>query len=149
MKKWLGRARDGYSDATGASVDGSGTVSATTPDRLPAFAETFSGSVSLTADAFAFTVGTNALGQVTVTPPVTIPGALSVTAAGTLTVHFGVRPPAGTYTLLSYGSVAGQGFADWTLTTDGDKPAGPVLLKPTATALNILVAPQGTLIQML
>lgn len=148
MKKWLGKARDGYSDATGASVDGGGTVSATTPDRLPAFAETFSGSVSLTADAFAFTVGTNALGQVAVTPPVTIPGTLSVAASGTLTVHFAVRPPPGTYPIITFGSIADQGFAGWTLATDGDKPTGPVLLKPTATALTLLVVPQGTLISV-
>jgi hypothetical protein len=49
---------------------------------------------------------------------------------------------------MSYGSVAGQSFAGWSLATTGSTPPGPVLLKPTATALTLFVVPQGTLISV-
>jgi hypothetical protein len=148
MKKWLGKARDGYSDATAASVSGSGSLQASQPDRLPSFGPGFTGTVELSGSAFAFTLSTNALGQATATPATAIPGALSVSAAGTVTVHFAFHPPAGTYTLMTYGSVTAEGFAGWSLATTGNTPPGPVLLKPTATALTLLVVPQGTLISV-
>jgi hypothetical protein len=149
MRKWLGRTRAAYSDLSAASVSGSGSVSASQPDKLPSFGAGFTGTVALSGGAFAFTLSTNALGQATSAPATAIPGALSVSAAGTVTVHFGFRPPAGTYTLMSYGSVTGGGFAGWSLATTGSTPAGPVQLKQTGTALTILIVPQGTLIQVL
>ena len=146
MRKWLGKARSGYSDATAATVSGSGTVTAAQPQQLPAFAETFTGAVALTATAFDYTLTTNAAGAFVMTPATAVPGALAVAATGTVAVHFAVRPPPGTYPIITFGSIAGQGFAGWTLTTDGDKPAGPVSLKSTGTALNLFVVSQGTLL---
>ncbi len=147
-RKWFGRARSAYSDLTAASASGSGTLRASQPDRLPSLGAGFTGTVELSSNAFAFTLSTNALGQATAKPATSIPGTLSVPAAGTVTVNFEFRPPTGTYTLMRYGSVAGQGFAGWTLATTGSTPPGPVLLKPTATALTLFVVPQGTLISV-
>lgn len=146
MRKWLGKARPGYSDATAATVTGSGTVTAAQPQQLPAFAETFTGTVALTATAFDYTLTTNAAGAYVMTPATVVPGALAVAATGTVAVHFAVRPPPGVYPIITFGSIAGQGFAGWTLTTDGDKPTGPVSLKSTGTALNLSVVSQGMLL---
>ncbi len=148
MKKWLGKARAGYMDASGARVDGTGTVAATTPDRLPSFAETFSGTVTLSTGTFDFTVTTNAAGATMVVPSSVIPGTLAVAASGTIRVHFAAKPPAGTYPLITCGAFAGEGFTNWALVTDGDQPAGTVSLKLTATALNLSVTSPGTLFML-
>ena len=103
-------------------MDGTGTVVATTPDRLPAFAETFSGTVTLSTDTFDLTIGTNALGQAAVTPSLAIPGTLAVAAGGTVNLTFASRLRAGLYPLLTCGAFAGEGFADWTLAVSGDVP---------------------------
>ncbi|HNX34060.1 MAG TPA: hypothetical protein PKM57_05495 [Kiritimatiellia bacterium] len=145
MKKWLGKARAGYSDATAATVAGSGTVTAALPQQLPALSETFTGTVALSGTAFDFTLTTNAVGAHVVTPSISVPGSLAVAAAGTVYVHFTVKPPAGTYPLITCGATAGEGFANWTLATDGDLPAGTVSLKLTGTALNLAVTSPGTL----
>ena len=108
-----------------------------------------SGSVALTGTAFDYTLTTNAAGAFVATPATAFPGALSVPATGTINLTFAVKPPAGTYPIMTYGSVTGAGFSGWSLTTSGNKPSGPILLKPAATALNIFIAPQGTLIQLL
>jgi hypothetical protein len=148
MKKWLGKARAGYSDATAATVAGSGTVTAALPQQLPALSETFTGTVALSGTAFDFTLTTNAVGAHVVTPSISVPGSLAVAAAGTVYVHFTVKPPAGTYPLITCGATAGEGFANWALATDGDLPAGTVSLKLTATALNLSVASSGTLFML-
>jgi hypothetical protein len=88
------------------------------------------------------------VGQHVVSPSLTTTAALTVPAAGTISVDFLARPTAGTYTLLSYGSASGTGFADWTLATSGDFRTDPVRLQETATALNIVVIPQGTMIRL-
>ena len=145
MKKWLGKARVGYSDATAATVTGSGTVTAALPQQLPALSETFTGTVALSGTAFDFTLTTNAVGAHVVTPSISVPGALAVAAAGTVYVHFTVKPPAGTYPLITCGALAGEGFANWALATDGNQPSGTVSLKTTGTALNLTVTSPGTL----
>jgi len=145
MKKWLGKARAGYSDATAATVAGSGTVTAALPQQLPALSETFTGTVALSGTAFDFTLTTNAVGAHVVTPSISVPGSLAVAAAGTVYVHFTVKPPAGTYPLITCGATAGEGFANWALATDGDLPAGTVSLKETETALSLSVTSPGTL----
>jgi hypothetical protein len=147
MKKWLGKLRAGYSDATLCTLTGSGAVTAARPQLLPALGG-FTGSVALTGAAFDYTLTTNAVGQYVVTPATAIPGALSVPATGTINLTFRVRPPAGIYPVITYGSVAGAGFTGWTLSTAGERPSGPVVLKPTATALNVQIVPQGTLLLM-
>ncbi len=149
MKKWLGKARAGYSDATITTVSGGGTVTAPQPQLLPVLGAGFTGSVALTGTAFDYTLTTNAAGAFVATPATAFPGALSVPATGTINLTFAVKPPAGTYPIMTYGSVTGAGFSGWSLTTSGNKPSGPILLKPAATALNIFIAPQGTLIQLL
>lgn len=148
MKKWLGKARAGYSDATIATVTGSGTVTAAKPQQLPALGGGFTGSVALTGAAFDYTLTTNAVGQYVVTPATAFPGSLSVPATGTINLTFAVRPPAGTYPVITYGSVTGTGFSGWTLTTAGEQPAGPVALRSTGTALNVQIVPRGTLLLM-
>jgi len=146
MKKWLGKMRAGYSDFTAATVTGSGTVLATRPSQLPSFDANFSGTLTLSGTSFDFTLATNTLGAYAVSPATVIPGVLSVAAAGTVNVHFEVRPPAGTYPLITWSSLAGDGFANWTLSTTGEQPTGNVSLKKTATALTLSVVPHGTLI---
>jgi len=146
MCKWLGKARDGYADFSAARVDGTGTVAATTPDRLPTFADTFSGTVTLSADTFNFTLGTNALGQATVTPSLAIPGTLGVADSGTVNLHFASRPPAGLYPLITCGSFADAGFAAWTLAVSGDAPAGHITLVQSADTLSVRIVSSGTLI---
>ena len=146
MYKWLGKARDGYADFTTTCVDGTGTVTATTPDRLPTFADTFSGTVALSTDAFDFTIGTNALGQATVTPSLAIPGTLGVADSGTVNLHFASRPPAGLYPLITCDSFAGAGFATWALAVSGDAPAGNLTLAQSADTLSVRIASVGTLI---
>ena len=148
MHKWLGKARDGYTDFSGARVDGTGTVVATTPDRLPAFAETFSGTVTLSTDTFDLTIGTNALGQAAVTPSLAIPGTLAVAAGGTVNLTFASRLRAGLYPLLTCGAFAGEGFADWTLAVSGDVPAGDVTLVRSAGTLSVRIASLGTLFML-
>lgn len=148
MKKWLGKARAGYSDATIATVTGSGTVTAPKPQLLPALDGGFTGSVALTGAAFDYTLTTNAVGQYVVAPATAFPGALSVPATGTINLTFAVRPRAGTYPVITYGSITGAGFSGWSLTTAGERPSGPVVLKSTGTALNVQIVPQGTLLLM-
>jgi hypothetical protein len=146
MKKWLGKGRAGYSDLTAATIGGSGTVRAASPDRLPAFSPGFTGTVALSAASFAFTLSTNAAGAVAVSPAVSVPGTLAVAPAGTVHVHFAVKPSAGTYTLMTYGTAANSGFANWTLATSGSTPPGTVLLIPAENALLLRVTSAGTLI---
>lgn len=146
MKKWLGKARSGYADMTEATVSGSGAVQAVRPSQLPAFDAGFAGSVALSGTAFDYTLTTNALGEYVMLPASAIPGTLSVAAAGTLTVNFAVKPSAGTYTVITYGAITGNGFANWTLNTTGSKPVGTVFLKATDTVLNLAVSSPGTLI---
>ena len=145
MKKWLGKARAGYSDATAATVTGSGTVTAALPQQLPALSETFTGTVALSGTAFDFTLTTNAVGDHVVTPSISVPGTLAVAAAGTVQVHFAVPPPAGIYPLITCGSVTGAGFAGWSLVTDGELPAGTVALKTSSTGAALTVVSPGTL----
>lgn len=149
MKKWLGKARSGYADMTEATVSGSGAVQAVRPAQLPAFDSGFSGTVALSGTAFDYTLATNGVGAYVVSPVTAIPGGLTVASAGTVSVAFAVKPAAGTYTLMTYGSVANGGFADWTLSTTGDTPSGAVLLEITSTALNLVVTSPGTMIRIL
>jgi len=146
MKKWLGLARSGYSDMTEATVSGSGAVQAVRPTQLPAFDPGFTGNVTLSGTSFDWTVKRNAVGEYITAPATVIPGALSVAATGTINVNFAVKPPAGKYTLMTYGSIGGAGFNDWTLNMTGDQPSGSVLLKATETELSIVFAMQGTVI---
>ena len=135
---------------TVACVDGTGTVAATTPDRLPTFADTFSGTVALSTDAFSFTVGTNAFGQAVITPSLAIPGTLGVAASGTVNLHFASRPSAGLYPLITCDNFAGAGFAAWTLAVSGDAPAGHdvVTLVQSTDTLSVRIIVSGTLILM-
>jgi hypothetical protein len=149
MKKWLGKARAGYSDSTSAKISGNGIVQVAKPSQLPIFDSGFSGTVALSGTSFDYTLTTNAAGVYAVSPATAIPGGLSVAATGTVNVAFAIKPPAGTYTLATYGSIANGGFANWTLSTTGTQPSGRVLLKPTATALTLYVVPQGTVIRVL
>ena len=146
MNKWLGKARNGYADFTGARVDGFGTVAAASPERLPAFAETFSGAVTLSSDVFAFTLGINALGQAIATPSVAIPGTLTVPATGTLNLTFASLLPPGLYPLITCDAITGGGFADWTLAISGDAPAGNVTLVQNAGTLSVRITPVGTVL---
>jgi len=145
MRKWLGKARAGYSDATAATVTGAGAVTAAKPQQLPSFDAGFSGAVALTSTAFDYTLTTNAAGAYILTPATAIPGTLAVAATGTINVLFDVKPPAGKYTVVSYDAIAGDGFAGWTLSAGGKVPPGHMTLKATATALQLYVASQGSL----
>jgi hypothetical protein len=147
MEKWLGKLRAGYSDFTAATVTGNGTVIAAKISQLPVLGAGFTGGIALTDASFAFTVSTNAARQYVVAPALTAPAALTVPAAGTISVNFLAKPMVGTYTLLNYGTATG--FSNWSLTTSGDRPSGTVVLRATATALNIVVIPQGTLLRVL
>jgi len=148
MEKWLGKMRAGYGDFTAAKVSGNGTVQAAKLSQLPAFDAGFSGTVALSATAFDYTLTTNAVGAYVWTPATVFPGPLSVAATGTINVAFAVKPHAGTYTLATYSAIANSGFSNWTLSTSGSKPEGKTLLKTTATSLNIVVIPQGTIIRL-
>jgi len=145
MRKWFGRARAGYSDLTDAAIAGNGAVRAATPSQLPAFDPGFSGTVALAGTAFDYTLTTNAVGAYILTPSTAIPGTLAVAATGTINVFFDVKPPAGKYAVVSYGAIAGSGFAGWTLSAGGKVPAGPITLKATATTLQLSVTSQGSL----
>lgn len=145
MKKWLGKLRAGYSDATASTVSGSGTVTAARPQLLPALDAGFSGTVSLTGTAFDYTLATNATGAFVVSPLTVLPGTLAVAPAGTLAVHFAVKPPPGLYPLVTCGAVAGSGFAGWSLSADGLLPAGTLSLKATGTGVALSVTSPGTL----
>jgi hypothetical protein len=149
MKKWLGRARTGYGDLTASTIEGSGTVTAADPARLPTLAPSFSGTVALSAAAFDFTVTTNASGATVVAPATAVPCALSVPSAGTIRVHFTVKPPSGVYTLIAHGSITGAGFANWTLAADGLLPVQKLILSRTEAALSLYVVPSGTLLRVL
>jgi hypothetical protein len=149
MKKWLGKARAGFGDVSAANVSGSGTVQAAKPSQLPSFSLGFTGTLALSGNSFDYTVTTNASGTCVASPVTAIAGGLTVAATGTITVDFKVKPPVGTYTLMSYGSIANEGFATWSLVTTGNKPAGAVLLKMTGTALNLVVTSPGTMIRIL
>ena len=147
MKKWLGKARTGYGDIVTATVSGFGTIQGTKPAQLPLTAG-YSGIIALSGSAFDYIVTTNAVGMCVASPATVTSGGLTVASTGTISVDFKVRPPAGTYTLMTYGSIANGGFANWTLVTTGNKPAGAVLLKKTSTALNIVVASPGTMLRI-
>ena len=148
MKKWLGKARAGYSDMTAAIISGTGTVSASAPSYLPSFDSGFNGAVALSGTSFDYTLATNAFGAYEISPATVLPGVLSVAATGTVNVHFEVRPPAGTYPLIICDAIAGDGFANWTLSITGEAPTGTVSLKANATALNLAVTSQGTLFML-
>ena len=74
---------------------------------------------------------------------------LSVPAAGSVQVHFAVKPHTGVYPLVTYGAAAGSGFTGWSLSADGAVPPQKVVLTCTPTALNLYVVPSGTLLRIL
>lgn len=146
MKKWLGKARDGYCDMTMAAVSGSGTVNAVRPSQLPSFDSGFTGAVNLSGTAYNYTVSKNEAGEYVVAPNFVIPGTLSVPATGTITVDFAATPSGGTYPLMIFGSISGDGFDSWSLATTGESSEGIVRLLETDTGLSLQIIPQGTII---
>ena len=120
MKKWLGILPPGYTDWTGATVGGAGTVCATRQKDLPQFSG-FTGTLDLDAQTLAFTLdgATKA-----VEGALDVRGAtLKLAAQGTIALSFkdGISKP-GSYTLASFGTLAEPGISGWTLparTSDG------------------------------
>jgi len=149
MKKWLAKLRTGYGTSSSVNLSGFGAVSAASPAQLPAFDSGFSGTVALSGTSFEYTLATNGVGAYVVSPATAIPGGLTVASTGTVSVAFTVKPPAGIYTLMTYGSIANGGFSNWTLITTGNKPIGAVFLEKTSTALNLVVTSPGTMIRIL
>ena len=120
MKKWLGILPPGYTDWTGATVGGAGTVSVERQRDLPTFAD-FTGTLDLGAEALSFTLDG---ATKTVEGAVDVGGAtLKLAAQGTIALSFkdGISKP-GSYTLASFGTLAEPGISGWTLparTSDG------------------------------
>ncbi|MDA3923665.1 MAG: hypothetical protein PF904_03085 [Kiritimatiellae bacterium] len=147
MKKWLGKAHDGYVDVTESTVSGDGTLNAVRPSQLPSFDSGFNGIVNLSGSSFEYTVQNNMVGDYEIVPDsVTIPGTLNVPATGTINVDFDVSPAGGIYPLITFGSIIDDGFENWSLVTTGDVPEGIVRLIKTDTGLSLQIIAQGTII---
>jgi len=127
MCKWLGWLPEGYSDASGATVAGTGTVVAPSAARLPSFAPGFEGDIQVASGDFAYTYDsatTPKLGGSVISAPV---ATLSLPASCTATVTFATPPEAGSYAL-----VTSAGFTSpvvWSLSTSGSTGGRPVSLR--------------------
>lgn len=100
MYKWLGKIDSSvYSDASAATVSGSGRVTAASFDdpTLPTLSPSFTGTLAVTTNDLAFTVGS----------PVTCGHAVELPDACTITVAVPANTESGTYTLLAASSVKG------------------------------------------
>ena len=127
MCKWLGWLPEGYSDPSGATVAGTGTVVAPSAARLPSFAAGFEGDIQVASGDFAYTYDSGAtpkLGGSVISAPA---ATLSLPASCTATVTFATPPEEGSYAL-----VTSAGFdtpVAWTLSTSGSTGGRPVSLR--------------------
>ena len=100
MYKWLGKIDSAvYSDASAASVSGSGRVTAAgfADPSLPTLSPSFTGTLAVTTNDLAFTVGS----------PVMCGHAVELPDTCTITVAVPANTESGTYTLLAASSVKG------------------------------------------
>jgi len=100
MYKWLGKIDSAvYSDASAATVSGSGRVTAASFDdpTLPTLSPSFTGTLAVTTNDLAFTVGS----------PVTCGHAVELPDTCTISVEVPSNTESGTYTLLAASSVKG------------------------------------------
>lgn len=113
MNKWLNVLPAGYGDLSGATLTGSGKVSAAKWSQLPKIGADFAGTVSAASvgDGLAFSIGTDG----TVAGAILAPDAtlsLPATCAATVTLP-DARLAAGEYVLVD---CKGWGETEWTLT---------------------------------
>lgn len=112
MNKWLNVLPVGYSDLSGATLTGSGTVSAAKWSQLPKIGEGFTGTVSAaSAEGLAFSIGADGtVAGAILAPDVTLE--LPATCAATVTLP-DARLAYGEYTLVD---CKGWGATEWTVT---------------------------------
>lgn len=146
MNKWLNVLPAGYSDLSGATLTGSGTVSAAKWSQLPKIGAGFTGTVSAASvgDGLAFSIGANG----TVAGAILAPDAtlsLPATCAATVTLP-DAKLAYGEYTLVD---CKGWGATEWTITvvdprsgrrqTSTSIGAGRIVLKVEACGIMLLV----------
>lgn len=128
MYKWLGKVDNAvYSDASAATLSGSGRVTAAGFDdpALPTLSPAFTGTLAVTND-LAFTVGS----------PVMCGHAVELPQACTITVAVPANTESGTYTLLSASSVTGGENATLAFTPAADgKYEGQFVLSGNALSI--------------
>lgn len=146
MNKWLNVLPAGYGDLSGATLTGSGKVSAAKWSQLPKIGASFAGTVSAASvgDGLAFSIGTDG----TVAGAILAPDAtLSLPSACAATVTLpDARLAAGEYVLVD---CKGWGETEWTLTvvdprsdrrqTSTSVGAGRIVLKVAPIGMMLLV----------
>ena len=114
MRKWTGALPAGYVDLRAATVAGTGTVRARSFASLPSFADTFSGTLELGQSGFAFGLDTRKTPAVS--GAASVPCAVTLPKACTITVDCAVQPAPGRYPLVSAASFAGCESLDLVVT---------------------------------
>lgn len=146
MNKWLNVLPAGYGDLSGATLTGSGTVSAAKWSQLPKIGAGFTGTVSAASvgDGLAFSIGANGtVAGAILAPDVTLE--LPATCAATVTLP-DARLAYGEYTLVD---CKGWGATEWTITvvdprsgrrqTSTSIGAGRIVLKVESCGIMILL----------
>ena len=138
MAKWLGDLNSTYSDLTGATVTGAGTVKSASLRNLPQLDADFTGNLA-GGGALAFTIDAT-VSTTAATDALAFDRAVALDDAGTVTVAGSLRT--GTYTLLSATELTGG--ANLTLQMTDDRfPTST--LATTGTSLVLVVKSLGTM----
>ena len=140
MSKWLGIAPVGYSDLSGATLTGAGTVECASQAALPKFGDGFSGTITLAETEFAFAVDAQATPSVI--GAISAPGAtVDLPAAVTVRVDFPTKAKGGRYPLISAARLTGGTI--WTLVTSGFTRDLEMRLEVVDGSLVLEVVPRG------
>ncbi|MGN0852666.1 MAG: hypothetical protein ACI4Q3_04735 [Kiritimatiellia bacterium] len=142
MRKWTGFVPAGYADLRGATVAGSGTVRAKSVKALPAFADSFAGTLELAQTDFAFTLDTRRTPAVA--DAVVLPCAVSLPKTCSVTVTCAAKPKAGLYSLVK--AAAFSGVEACTLNVAGETGGAQLRLVVRADELLVEVPSDGTLL---
>lgn len=142
MKKWLGKARDGYQDFRDATVTGAGTLVVPSFKALPQLGAGFTGDIAVTNEVQTFTF---AAGATVATEAVDIATtALALPDEVTVNLVFAQVPDPGVYTLFAANLQGAPAFSLGTV--QGFSRPDRLALKWNASAkqLQALIRTQGT-----
>ena len=145
MRKWCGTTLPGYGDFTGATITGAGTVNVPCVAAAPKFDSGFTGTVAFTNETLSFTIDASVSPTAAVNAIVAANGTVSLPAA--VTIEAAIVPPAvaGSYTLLSAGTLPDP--LDLTLSVDaGSAGKKSYALRRTASAIILDVLPKGMVV---
>ena len=145
MRKWCGTVLPGYGDFTGATITGAGTVNVPSAAATPKFDSGFTGIVAFTNETLSFTIDASVSPTAAVNAIVAANGTVSLPAA--VTIEAAIVPPAvaGSYTLLSAGTLPDP--LDLTLSVNaGSSGKNAFALRRAASAIILDILPKGMIV---